>query len=304
MIYVGFGFLMVFLKLNSWSSVGFTYLVACWAVQLNILFTGFWEQVAMYYSVGPDYVWHKIDLSLENLFLAEFGAGAVLITYGALLGKIGLFQLWILAVIEMFFFCLNEAILAKIFKVNDVGGSMVIHMFGAYFGLAAALFYQPVAAIKDKKGLGVNSYWSDLVSMIGTLFLFAFWPSFNGGLVTGSHQMRTAISTYICMAGSVLGACVFSKMTHGGKLEMEIILNSSIAGGVAAGSLADLVVLPFGILLLGFIAGGVSAFGYAYLGKFLQRTINLHDTCGVHNLHGMPGLISALTTAIIASRIE
>ena len=84
---------------------------------------------------------------------------------------------------------------------------------------------------------------------------------------------------------------------------MEIILNSSIAGGVAAGSLADIVVLPFGMLLLGFIAGAVSAFGYAYLSKFLQRTIALHDTCGVHNLHGMPGLISALVTAIIASRI-
>lgn len=109
-----------------------------------------------------------------------------MISYGALLGKIGLFQLWILTTFEMFFYCINEAILTKIFLVNDVGGSMVIHIFGAYFGLSATLFYQPVAAIKDKKGLGVNSYWSDLVSMIGTLFLFAFWPSFNAGLLTGS----------------------------------------------------------------------------------------------------------------------
>ena len=30
--------------------------------------------------------------------------------------------------------------------------------------------------------------------------------------------------------------------------------------------------------------------------------INLHDTCGVHNLHGMPGVIGGLVSAIVASR--
>jgi ammonium transporter Rh len=64
---------------------------------------------------------------------------------------------------------------------------MVIHTFGAYFGLSVALFYQPDAAIKDKHGMGVGNYLSDLVSMIGTLFLFAFWPSFNAALGSGSQ---------------------------------------------------------------------------------------------------------------------
>jgi ammonium transporter Rh len=43
MIFVGFGFLMVFLKNNSWCSIGFNYLIACWAIQICILFTGFWH---------------------------------------------------------------------------------------------------------------------------------------------------------------------------------------------------------------------------------------------------------------------
>src|ERR1035437_9282523 len=122
MIYVGFGFLMVFLKCNSLSSVGFTFVIACWAVQLNILYTGFWRQVATYYTVGPSYEWHKIDITLDNLFLAEFGAGAVLISYGAILGKVGVMQLWIFTTIEMCFYCANEAILSQIFKVMDIGG--------------------------------------------------------------------------------------------------------------------------------------------------------------------------------------
>jgi ammonium transporter Rh len=91
-----------------------------------------------------------------------------------------------MATIEIFVYCCNEAILMNIFKAADIGGSMVIHAFGAYFGLSVALFYQPKAAIADKHKLGVGNYLSDLVSMIGTLFLFCYWPSFNAALGTGS----------------------------------------------------------------------------------------------------------------------
>lgn len=83
---------------------------------------------------------------------------------------------------------------------------------------------------------------------------------------------------------------------------MEIVLNASIAGGVAIGATADMIVLPFGSMIVGFIAGTISSFGFAYLSAILKKAINLHDTCGVHNLHGMPGVIGGLTSAIIASR--
>jgi ammonium transporter Rh len=150
--------------------------------------------------------------------------------------------------------------------------------------------------------MGVGNYLSDLVSMIGTLFLFAFWPSFNAALGVGSQQQRTVINTYLSISCSVIASIIVSKIVHHGKLEMEIILNASLAGGVALGSSADIIVQPFGAMLTGFIAGIVSSFGFAYLSKFLQRTINLHDTCGVHNLHGMPGIIGGIVSAIVASR--
>jgi len=93
-----------------------------------------------------------------------------------------------MATIEICFYSLNESILIEIFKVNDIGGSMIIHTFGAYFGLSVALFYRGEEAKKDKNNLGSGNYLSDLVSMIGTLFLFAFWPSFNAVLGSGSTQ--------------------------------------------------------------------------------------------------------------------
>jgi ammonium transporter Rh len=50
---------------------------------------------------------------------------------------------------------------------------------------------------------------------------------------------------------------------------MEIILNASLAGGVACGANADIIVAPYGAMLLGFLAGCVSSFGFAYLSKIL-----------------------------------
>ena len=46
----------------------------------------------------------------------------------------------------------------------------------------------------DKEG---SSYNSDLFSMVGTVFLWMFWPSFNAGATAeGDAQMRAIINTY------------------------------------------------------------------------------------------------------------
>tara|TARA_B110000503_G_C7053019_1_gene373172 strand:- start:456 stop:575 length:120 start_codon:yes stop_codon:yes gene_type:complete len=37
---------------------------------------------------------------------------------------------------------LNEAIVVIGLEVSDIGGTMVIHMFGAYFGIAASFFFK------------------------------------------------------------------------------------------------------------------------------------------------------------------
>ena len=85
---------------------------------------------------------------------------------------------------------------------------------------------------------------------------------------------------------------------------MEIVLNATLAGGVAMGASADLINQTYGALLVGFVAGTVSALGFAYLTPLLQKHIGLHDTCGVHNLHAMPGVIGGITSAIMAKLAE
>ena len=42
---------------------------------------------------------------------------------------------------EMLWWGLNEAIGTEIFKGTDMGGSIFVHIFGAYFGIAASYFF-------------------------------------------------------------------------------------------------------------------------------------------------------------------
>jgi hypothetical protein len=82
---------------------------------------------------------------------------------------------------------------------------------------------------------------------------------------------------------------------------MVDIQNASISGGVALGAVADLLAYPVGAIILGCVAGWVSVFGFSRVSPFLEKYLGLHDTCGIHNLHGMPSLLSAVSACILAA---
>lgn len=56
------------------------------------------------------------------------------------------------------------------------------------------------------------------------------------------------------------------------------IQNSTLAGGVAIGCMADMAIPPYAAMIIGSIAGIVSTFGFEYLTPLLKK-IRLHDTC-------------------------
>ena len=93
-----------------------------------------------------------------------------------------------------------------------------------------------------------------------------------------------------------------SRIFKSKQCDIEILLNATLAGGVVMGAPCDMINYPFCAMCVGFAVGLVSSFGFAVIGPFLKRKINLHDTCGVHNLHAMPGLLGGLIAAIAASK--
>ena len=40
---------------------------------------------------------------------------------------------------------------------------------------------------------------------------------------------------------------------------------------------------------------------YNFFQPKIQKYLKIHDTCGVHNLHGMPGIFGALISCIVVS---
>lgn len=300
MIFVGFGFLLVFLKSHKLSTVGFNFLIACWALQIAILWNHFWQQVMLHYD-SEEIGFEKLDLNIRTILNGDYGAAAVLITFGALLGKVSYLQLFVIATFEIFFYAINKSIIEEVFKATDDGGSMIIHIFGAYFGIACQFFFHRKAACKNEKKLDCGNYVSDVISMIGTLFLFVYWPSFNAATLSGAHQQRAIINTYLSLATSVVIAIFWSKIIFG-KLKLEVILNASLAGGVAMGCNANIIVMPFGSMLVGLVSGTIASLGYGYLQPWLKKKELIHDTCGVQFLFGLPGIVGGLTSAIVASR--
>ncbi|XP_036133995.1 ammonium transporter Rh type C [Molossus molossus] len=292
MIFVGFGFLMTFLQRYGYSSVGFNFLLAAFGIQWALLMQGW------FHSFHDGYIF----VGVENLINADFCVGSVCVAFGAILGKVSPVQLLIMTLFQVTLFSVNEFILLSLLGVKDAGGSMTIHTFGAYFGLTVTwTLYRPnLYQSKEREG---PVYQSDLFAMIGTLFLWMYWPSFNSAVSNhGDAQHRAAINTYCSLAACVLTAVAMSSaLQKKGKLDMVHIQNATLAGGVAVGTAAEMMLMPYGSLIVGFICGIVSTLGFVYLTPFLKSHLRIQDTCGIHNLHGIPGIIGGIVGAVTAA---
>ncbi|XP_041649320.1 ammonium transporter Rh type B [Cheilinus undulatus] len=292
MIFIGFGFLMTFLQRYGFGSVGFNFLIAAFALQWATLMQGFFH--GMHHG--------KIHIGVESMINADFCTGSVLISFGAVLGKTSPVQLLIMAMFEVTLFAVNEFILLTLLGVKDAGGSMTIHTFGAYFGLMVTrVLYRP--NLDKSKHKNCSVYHSDMFAMIGTIYLWMFWPSFNSAITAhGDDQHRTAMNTYYSLAACTLATYGMSSLTaHDGKLDMVHIQNAALAGGVAAGTAGEMMLTPFGSMIVGFLAGVISVLGFKFLSPKLESGLKIQDTCGVHNLHGMPGVLGAIVGAVTAS---
>ena len=297
MIFIGFGFLMTFLKKYCFSGIGLNFLIASFTIQYAILNNGFFHNVFKNH-------WEKISLDITSLITGDFACGAVLITFGAVLGKISIKELILMIPLELIFYSVNESLGVEKLLAVDMGGSMYVHTFGAYFGLALSY----MISNKNKFGSHVDfesDRNTDLFAMIGSIFLWIYWPSFNGAMATGNSQHRVVINTVLSLTNSCIGAFCMSKLLRPNKkLSMVDIQNATLAGGVAVGSSADLVIGPCIALIIGLVSGSLSVIGYIYIQPCIEKKLNIHDTCGVHNLHGMPGIIGGLAGFISASVVS
>lgn len=252
---------------------------------------------------GPRFIKINVLLLANGLFAAAAG----MITFGVAIGKVTPLQMLVLLVLEVPLYAANAFLVFEHFFVpmgaTDAGGAMIIHAFGAYFGLAATW-----RIARDKPEVGAEhvkngaNYNSNLTSMIGTLFLWIMWPSFNAYL-TGAAKMVAIINTLISISGATLLTFAVSVL-FGGKLDMVHIQNSTLAGGVAMGAVPHLRMGPGAALLVGCFAGALSTVGYSKISPWLEVHVGIRDTCGVNNLHGMPGILGGVVGIITLASLD
>jgi len=138
--------------------------------------------------------------------------------------------------------------------------------------------------------------------MIGTIFLWCYWPSFNGVFAEGNAQMRVVVNTTLALSASCIMAFATSSLYCNGKFEMEDVLNATLAGGVVVGSTSDMMKYPWAVLILGALGGFISVVGFHSLTPKTGKIF--HDTCGVHNLHGVPGVLGGLMGGVLAWTLD
>ena len=293
MLLLGFGFLMVFVRGYGLSALTATYMMVAVAIPgYFLLKTSGWFG-------------HAVS-GIEGLVLTEFAAASLLICAGAVLGRLKMWQYLALAVLFLPAYTLNEWILLEggwglvaHGAFVDTGGSIVIHAFGALFGLGVAI---NMTTRKDQDVPVESDSTSDRFSLLGSMVLWVFWPSFCAALVAPELIPATVMNVIFALCGSTLLTYFATTLLRRG-IDAADIANATLAGGVAIGSTCDRVSLPVAFAI-GAMAGFAATFGFAVIQEKLQKALRLVDTCGVSNLHGIPGLLGGLAALIFVGGID
>lgn len=286
--FLGFGLIMTFLRRYSRGMLVHVFLIGTVVIQWATLLQGFFTMTKT-----------KIDMNIMRMINADYAVIAVLVSMGAIMGKCNSLQLLIIGMVETFFFSVNEAINLQYLKVSDFGRSMTVHVFGAYFGLAVSkMIYCRKVCMSRALSM---SYKSEMYTFIGTLFLWAYWPSVNASFVDSAAQNRALANTFYALAASCTASFSFTVLqSKEGKFNIFHLQNATIAGGIAIGSIAGMSLTPWGAVIVGIVGALGSILGYKSAVPSLRRALKIHDTRGIQAVHGIPGILSGIASILVA----
>ncbi|KAM9354115.1 rh blood group, D antigen [Pholidichthys leucotaenia] len=282
MVIAGFGFLGTFLVRFGFSGSGFNLLVAAMATQWAIILNG----AESWYYRG------RIRVNLRSLVVAQMCTASAQISIGPIMGKINPVQLVLAALLEVSGFVLNQWLLQTLLKVRPFNSIMMLHIFGSLFGLMLTwkLHRQSSELHWEKEKFDRKT---GLFSMLGTLFLWMFWPSFISVLVDDSltgRKLSAVISTYLSLAVSAVTATAVSLISKN-KFNLIQIQSCMLSGGVSVGVSMLVIRQPWEAMMIGFIAAIISTVGFNYLKVQMLLVFRCHDSCSVLSTHGLPGLL-------------
>jgi len=288
-------FLMLFIKKYEW---GVALAVLLSAAGSFVVYLGIKQFL---FGVSYEEVWAQ-DLML----MAVICAITVVIAIGCFLGKLKMWQYFLVGIlfapvfiiVEWFMFGIGtyEGGLFAIFGYNasDAGGSMLVHMCAAYFGLGVAI------ALREKRAFSEPMYTTThSVSFVwlAAMLLWVLWPSFVTALLPMEEVFWGMMVCYMGGMGSIISAWIVCTAIQK-KVNPLIYTYAMLAGPVAIGA-PLLMIGPWAAIIVGLIAGAISALSFIYLHPALCKKLGALDVMGVHNLHGVAGWLGAIVAVIM-----
>jgi len=245
-------------------------------------------------------------LSQQYMIAGVVCAITVVIAIGVFLGTIKTWQFLLVGVLfapvfhllEFFLFTSLPSVAGG--PVTDPGGGILVHLFAAYFGFGVAM------AIREKRVFDEPMYTTKhslSLTWLAAMLLFILWPSFVTSLLLPEEATCVMINCYMSGFGSMVSAylvCFALDKEH--KVNPVVYIYAMLGGPVASSSTL-LLANPWTSLLVGIVAGALSALAFTYLQGWLCNKLGVLDVMGVHNLHGVCGWISLITGAMLAGDI-
>ncbi|NXB17870.1 RHL protein, partial [Rhagologus leucostigma] len=287
MVIFGFGFFLVVLRRYGFSSTGLNFLLVVLGVQCSVLVEDLLVFLKVQHSEG----------GMQSLAKAVVSMTAVAISTGAVLGKANPVQLIVMSLVELIIFCASRCINRTFLQVPwwDHLTLMHVHLFGAYFGLAVtSCFPEPPPGLDKNR----STPKSDLFSMLGTVFVWVFWPSFNS--ILADSKTEPVLNTYFALAVSAVAAFMLSALTSkDGKFRMTHIHSAVLAGGVTISYTADRIQHPWIAMILGLLGSVITILGSHCLQRCFNPAFKLQDTSGVHFTFGLPAVLGAVAAVVL-----
>ncbi|XP_053822980.1 ammonium transporter Rh type B [Vidua chalybeata] len=292
-VLLSFGLLVAFLSRYGPGSAAISVLITAFAIQWAVLTQG----VFHFFLNG------KIYVGAQSMVSADFCTAAVLISTGAVLGRVSPVQMLLLALLEVTLCTLNEYILLSLMGVSDSGRSLTVHTFGAYFGLMVSrVLYQPHKDKRKREEQQDKGHQTDVFAVVGTIYLWIFWPSFTSTTSTVHHNDENwaVLNTYFSLVASTVSTFILSPVLYEESTpRMVQVQDATLAGMAMMGMAGEMLVTPFGALIAGFLVGLISPLGFRFFTPVLRSRLKIQDTCGVHNTHGLPGILGALLGTLL-----
>ncbi|MBI9051594.1 MAG: ammonium transporter [Anaerolineaceae bacterium] len=174
----------------------------------------------------------------------------------------------------------------------DFAGSSVVHMVGAFLGLAGTLV---MGKRRDKEfGKATIRGHNIPLAALGTFVLWLGWFGFNPGSTLAADPVAISLIVVTTDFAATMGAITAMLLSyfHTGKWDVSMAMNGCL-GGLVAITAPCAFVSPMSALVIGIIAGAIT-----YYGVGLMEKMRIDDPVGAFPVHGMNGIFGVLAVGI------